>query len=246
MLQTTRGLVLRTVRYKDAASIATVYTEVAGRASFRVPVTRSRRASVKSSLFQPLALVELEADIRRTSTVCTLKEAKPFEAFSSLPFHPYKSAIALFLAEFLYGVLHEEVENRPLFAYLADSVMWLDRCEGRFPDFHLVFLMRLLRFLGLQPNLEGYAAGCWFDMQSACFTPERPLAHADYLMPSEAELFLRLTELDFDTMEVRPFSREERARCLDALVGYYRLHLPGFREPRSLEVLREVFGAIDN
>ena len=70
MLQKTRGIVLRTIKYKDTAQIATIYTEVAGRVSFRVPVTRSRHASVRSSQFQPLALVELEADFRRTARVC--------------------------------------------------------------------------------------------------------------------------------------------------------------------------------
>ena len=41
-----------------------VYTEVAGRVSFIVPLPRSRKTVVKSVLFQPLALVELEADFR--------------------------------------------------------------------------------------------------------------------------------------------------------------------------------------
>lgn len=241
MLQKTRGLVLRTIKYKDTAQIATVYTEVAGRVSFRVPVTRSKRAAVKSSLFQPLALVEVEADFRCTSSVCALKEAKPFFTFGSLPFHPYKSAMALFLAEFLYGVLREEVENRPLFAYLAHAVMWLDQSTERFSNFHVVFLMRLLRFLGLQPNLEGYAEGDWFDMQSACFTSERPTAHTDCLAPAEAAQLLRLMRLNFATMRFFPLSRAERARCLEVLVDYYRLHLPDFREPKSLEVLKELF-----
>ena len=83
MLQKTRGIVLRTIKYKDTAQIATIYTEVAGRVSFRVPVTRSRHASVRSSQFQPLALVELEADFRRTARMCVLHGARPFVPFVS-------------------------------------------------------------------------------------------------------------------------------------------------------------------
>lgn len=241
MWEKTRGIVLRTVKYKDTAQIATVYTEAAGRMSFRVSLTRSRRAAVKASLFQPLALVELEADLRRTQSVCTLKEAKPFFTFGSLPFHPYKSAMALFLAEVLYGVLREEGENVPLFAYVSNALMWLDRCTGHFSNFHLVFLIRLLRFVGLQPNLEEYAEGDWFDMRAACFTPRRPATHADCLPPHEAARLQTLMRMNFSTMHLFEMSRAERSRCLEVIVDYYRLHLPGFREPRSLEVLRELF-----
>ena len=62
MLQKTRGIVLRTLKYKDSSLIADVYTEVSGRTSFLLPVSRSRKAPVKTALFQPLAMVELEAE----------------------------------------------------------------------------------------------------------------------------------------------------------------------------------------
>lgn len=241
MLQKTRGIVLRTIKYKDTAQIATIYTEVAGRVSFRVPVTRSRHASVRSSQFQPLALVELEADFRRTARVCVLHGARPFVPFVSLPFHPYKSAMALFLAEVLYEVLCEGGEDSPLFAYLVNALIWLDRCPEGFSNFHLVFLMRLLRFVGLHPNVEGYVPGCWFDLRSACFTAARPVAHSDFLWPQEAELLPRLLRMNFDTMRFFTFSRQQRARCLDVIIDYYCLHVPGFHRPKSLEVLHELF-----
>ena len=69
MLQKTKGIVLRTVKYKDTSVIADIYTEYCGRASFMVPVSRSRKATVKLSLFQPLALIELEADFSWISVI---------------------------------------------------------------------------------------------------------------------------------------------------------------------------------
>ena len=50
MLQKTRGIVLRTLKYKDSSLIADVYTEVSGRTSFLLPVSRSRKAPVKTAL----------------------------------------------------------------------------------------------------------------------------------------------------------------------------------------------------
>ena len=56
--------------------------------------------------------------------------------------------MALFLSEFLYRAIREEAEDRPLFAYLQHSIIWLDECGEGFANFHLVFLMRLSRFWG--------------------------------------------------------------------------------------------------
>ena len=100
MLQKTQGIVLHSLKYKDTSIIVDIYTEVSGRASFLVPVSRSRKAAVKSVLFQPLSLVELEADFRPNTTIYKVKEAKSFYPFTSIPYDPYKSAIALFLSEF--------------------------------------------------------------------------------------------------------------------------------------------------
>lgn len=243
MLQQTRGIVLRTVRYKDTAFIADVYTELSGRASFMVRMPRSRKALLKPSLFQPMALIELGADCRPTSSIGRVVEARSAWPYASVPFDPAKSAIALFLAECLCRALREESENRPLFDFLFQAMVRLDQCAAGFANFHLAFLMRLSRFLGFSPNLSDYTEGCCFDLQAGCFTPVPPSQHAHYLPPTEAARLSTLMRMNFDTMHRFALSRDERWRCLELLIEYYRLHLPDFPEPKSLEVLRGVFSA---
>ena len=126
-------------KYNDKANIVHVYTEQSGRMSFLIPAQRSRKSAVKQVLFQPLSVVEFEADMRPRSGIHPIKEAKAWYVFTSLPYDPYKSAIAMFLAEFLYRALKEETTNVPLFAYLVHSVQWLDVCETSFANFHLSF-----------------------------------------------------------------------------------------------------------
>ena len=120
-------------------------------------------------------MIEFEADYRPMSNLYRIKEAKSWHPFRTLPYDPYKSSIAMFLAEFLYRALREEAENGPLFAYLEHSIRWLDECDRSFSNFHLVFLMRFSRFLGLYPNTEDYREGCFFDMLNACFVSVQPL-----------------------------------------------------------------------
>ena len=149
--------------------------------------------------------------------------------------------MALFLSEFLYRAVREEAENRPLFAYLQHSIIWLDECGGGFANFHLVFLMRLSRFLGLYPNLEDYHTGDYFDLLNACFTSIRPQLHSSYINPEEAGRLRQLMRMNYETMHLFGMSRAERARCLAIMNDYYRLHLPDFPALKSLEVLKELF-----
>lgn len=241
MLQRISGIVLRTVKYKDTSFIADIYTDIAGRTSFLVSTSRSRKSPVKPVLFQPLTLIELEADLRLNTSIHRIKEAKSCYPFVTLPYDPHKSTIALFLAEFLNRIIHEEIENKPLFSYLYHSIIWLDECRSGFSNFHLVFLIRLTRFLGFYPNLEGYTEGCCFDLLNACFTTFRPSNHEYYLEPDEAAHLFTLTRVKYETMHLLKMNRTERRRCLNVIEQYYRLHLPEFPELKSLEILKTLF-----
>ena len=93
MLQKTEGIVLRTLKYGDASVIVHLYTRQAGRAAFVLAVPRSRRSSLRPAIFQPLAVVEVVADVRPVSDIYKVREAKVVRPFASLPCHPVKAAI---------------------------------------------------------------------------------------------------------------------------------------------------------
>lgn len=240
MLQKYTGIVLHTIKYNDKSNIIHIYTETEGQMSFLAPLPRSRKSAVKPVFFQPLSIIEFEAEIRLKATLHPIKEARMRYLFHSLPYDPYKSAIALFLAEFLFRALREETENKQLFTYLLYSIQWLDTCESNFANFHLVFLMRLSRFLGLYPNTENYTEGCYFDLMNACFSPSKPM-HGMFVSPEEAAHIRILLRMNYDTMHLFSMNRWERNRCLDIISEYYRLHLPDFPELKSLTVLQELF-----
>jgi DNA repair protein RecO (recombination protein O) len=242
MLQKTIGIVLHTLNYNDTSIIVEIYTELCGRASFVISVSRSKKTGIRLGLFQPLALIEFEADFRLTATsLYRIKEAKSFLPFTTIPYDPFKLAISLFLAEFLYRSLHEEGENRMLFAYLKYSIVWLDKAQKRYANFHLVFLMHLSRFLGLYPNLDSYHKGDYFDLLNADFISTRPLQHPFFLLPEEASCLPYLTRMNYETMYLFKMNRTERIRCLTIINEYYELHLPGFSVLKSLKIIQDLF-----
>jgi DNA repair protein RecO (recombination protein O) len=195
---------------------------------------------MKKQFFQPLTFLEIEVDVRPNIQLQKLSDVRLAMPFFSIPFHPHKLAISLFMAEFLYYALRSEQRNELLYDYLESSILWLDGQEGRFANFHLVFLMRLSRFLGFFPNLEHYQTGDYFDLRDSVFLPLPPI-HRDFLYPEEAEKVQLMMRMDYPTMHLFQMSHQERNRLLEVVLIYYRLHLPDFPEMKSVEVLQELF-----
>lgn len=237
-----RGIVLHILKFKDDQLIADVLTEERGLVGMAVRVSRSRRAAVRHVLFQPLAVLDLEWDERQRASLQRPRAAQVAVPLATLPCDPFKSAMGLFVAEFLLHAVRGESEPHALFAYVVRSLEWLDACGRDFSNFHLVFLLRLSRFLGFMPNVEDYRPGSYFDLRAAVFTRVRPL-HPDFLAPEDAALLPKLLRMRYATMHVFRFTGRERSRLLEQMNRYYSLHIPNFPELKSLDVLRTLFAS---
>lgn len=236
----TNGIVLRIIKYNDRSHIVDVYSQELGRCAVLVNIAKSSKSKIKSNLFQPLSLLDFNLSKTTKSSLYRLRDVRSHYTFSSIPFHPIKSAIAFYIAEFLYYAIRDENVNRPLFDYLDHSMRWLDGSEAGFANFHLVFLIRLSRFLGLYPNYSDYHRGDYFDLKHACFCSVQPL-HPRFLKGEEALFILKLMRMNYDSMHLFKFSRQERGRVLHILNDFYKLHIPNFPDLKSLDVLKELF-----
>ena len=240
MLTKTQAIVLHSLKYGETRMIVDMFTKAHGRLSFMVNIPKSSKARVKKQLFQPLTLLEAEVDVRPKAQLQKLHDVRLAFPFTTIPFHPHKLAISLFVAEFLYHALRSEQQNEPLFLYISDSMQWLDTAPGNYANFHLTFLMRLSRFLGFYPNLDAYTDGCIFDLRAANFSLQVP-THKDFLPAGEARLIHLLMRMDFYTMHLFRLSHTDRNRIVEVLLAYYRIHIPQFPELKSFRVLQELW-----
>ena len=154
MLTKTQAIVLHALKYGESRMIVDMFTRDQGRLSFIVNLPKTQKGRLKKQYFQPLTLLDVEADIRPKAQLQKLRDIRLLRPFTSIPFQPEKLSISLFIAEFLYHALRGEQQNIPLFDYIESSIMWLDERDEHYANFHLVFLMRLSRFLGFYPNME--------------------------------------------------------------------------------------------
>lgn len=240
MLCKTRGVVLHSIPYNDKYSIIYMYTEAFGRASYLVARTRGKRSSVSKALFMPLSVVEMEVEHLNKRDLHRIREAKLCYPLTELFCNPVKNVLALFLAEVLFRAVKETEPDPRLFGFLAESILLLEFSEKGVANFHLVFLLHLLYYIGIYPNVESYAVGFCFDMQNGVFVEQLPM-HRHYLNPQESQIFVRLLKMSFENMSLYAFSRQDRVGIINRILEYYRLHLPDFPEIKSLSVMQSLF-----
>ena len=240
MLTKTQAIVLHAIKYGETRLIVDMFTKVFGRQAFIVSIPKTPKGKVKKQFFQPLTILEIETDIRPRQQLQKLHDVRLAAPFASIPFEPDKLAISLFVAEFLYYALRSEQRNELLYEYLENSIVWLDGQQSSFANFHLVFLLRLTRFLGFYPNLDDYKDGDYFDLRESVFMPMPPV-HRDFLHPEEAQKVQLMMRMDFPTMHLFRMSHQERNRLLGVSLKYYRLHPPDFPEMKSIEVLQALY-----
>lgn len=240
MITKTRGIVLRSVRFGESSLIVDVLTKSSGRVSFMVHIPKTSKGKIKKQYFQPMTLLDFEYDFRQQSNLQRIKDVRVSLPYSSIPIDPAKSCISLFLSEFIYYATRNEQENPTLFTYISTSLEWLDNAYEDFANFHLVFMMRLGKFLGFHPFLEDFTPGCFFDLRNGCFTLSMPL-HTDFLNAADAGHLYNLMRMNFDTMKLFKLSHDDRNRITEIVLRYYKLHLPNMPELQSFDILREVF-----
>jgi DNA repair protein RecO (recombination protein O) len=235
---TTNAIVLSKLRYRDNDLIVTCYTEHYGLLSFLLRgVLKRKKGLTKTAYFQLLSQLNLEIIFKPNRSLQTIKEAKMNHVYSSLHANVGKSAIVMFLSEVLASVLKEEEKNETLFSYIETALLWLDT-YSEYSNFHLLFLLQLTKYLGFYPEVihKDYP---YFNLQDGKFE-KSPLG--DYAISGENLVLLKqLLGIKFDALNEVKLNAQQRQSFLNLILLYYKLHLGGFKEPKSLQILNQVF-----
>jgi len=238
MQVTTKAIVFSAIKYGDTSLIVKAFTASDGIKSYLLRgVLASKKGKLKSAYFQPLTQLEIVANHKNKGTLETIKEAKVFYHYQTLYADMAKNAMTLFLAELLGNSIREEEQNEDLFEYLIASLQWLDMNKD-VANFHLYFILSLTRFLGFYPDVYQIDKP-YFDLLEGEFVAIESLN--PILRGENIYYFKTFLGINFDAMHTVKMKKTNRQELLKSLILYFELHLQGFRKPKSLAVLNEVF-----
>lgn len=234
----TKAIVLSSLKYGDSSLIVRCYTQKKGIKSYLLrSILKSKKGSLKAAYFQPLTQLELVASHSNKGALGSIKEARISFAYHSLYSDFVKQAIVFFVAEMLVISVQEEEENEDLFTYIETSLKWLDLHQN-VSNFHFVFLINLTRYLGFYPDETGL--NCLsFNLNEGVFTNDAFLGPS--LQGEDLVLFKNVLGIKFDIAHELSLNVNSRQRLLEIIIEYYKLHLVNFRQPKSIEVLKNLF-----
>jgi DNA repair protein RecO (recombination protein O) len=231
-------IVLSKLKYKDYDLIVRCYTSERGLVSYLLRgALKSKKNNAKAIYFQPLSQLSIEEHYKASQSLHSIKEVKPLYLFKTLHTHVYKSAIVMFLAEVLTSALKEEEANSELFMFIETALQYLDN-ESHFANFHLLFLLKLTRYLGFLPQ-KSTVNSTWFNLKSGLFESEKRDVYA--ISGENVVLLKTLLGINFDALTTVKINSNQRRAFLDMVLHYFELHLDGFKKPKSLQVLNAVF-----
>jgi len=226
----TQAIVLSAIKFQEKSLIVKCFTQSDGLKSYFIQSAfSSKKSNQKIAYFQPLNILEIEANHKNKGTLEHFKEVKLAYNYQNINTDIVKSSMVLFLSEVLHNSIFEEEKNENLFSYLETSLMWLDT-HDTISNFHLIFLFQFTKFLGFYPQMQETDAA-YFEMIDGVFSP---FQGTSCLNEHETLLLKKLLNLKFEDTQ-KNFHKEERKVLLKVLLNYYSIHLQGFKRQNYLE-----------
>ncbi|WP_374951821.1 DNA repair protein RecO [Mucilaginibacter sp.] len=241
MLHKTRGIVFKTTDYSESSVVVQVFTEKFGLQSYIINGARKPKAKISRNMLQPLSLLDMVVYHKSAGNIQRIAELKNSPQLQTIPYDIIKSCLAMFLNEVLYKAIKQQVADEKSFDFIFNAIELLDHTDKGLANFHLVFLIQLTRYLGFYPHGTQSQNASYFDMKDGVFSNYKPDS-SSYLSPPHTSNFYNLLSNGFGHLEAIKLNNDERRYLISKILEYYAMHIEGFGNIKSHEVLEEVLG----
>lgn len=141
-----------------------------------------------------------------------------------------KNAILFFVSDLLNQVLRNEAQNQSFYSEIS---LFLKELHSDNFQSHLVLMFQILKMQGLQPLLSD---DLYLNPESGHFEA----VEVHHLFDQHiSDIWKELTYAE-NPYQIK-LSRLGKQQFLDSALVYFHYHFTGFREPKSLEIIKEIF-----
>ena len=238
MLDNSEVIILGYINYSETSIILKAYTKDFGFKSFIIRGIRTKKKKkIALGELQPLTILDIEFNNSKNDRLSYLKSIKIIEPFISINTEILKMNICLFISDFLSKVLKIDLTNKDLYTFIKQSLLWFDNSEN-ISNFHLLFIIRLTKYLGIMPKYSKEQFS-FFDIENGIFT-NTPLSK-NYIEGRVVDNLYSILGTKFDYNNSVLSNVNQRRNMLNFLISYYEYHIPGFKKPKSIGILNELF-----
>lgn len=230
-----RLIVLSSTVHGDDSSIVRVFSRALGVVPIWVKMGKTRRARGEGAKWHPLALLDARGLHRKGSEgLFRVRTADRAHRLNALTTDVRRSAVAFFLAEFLWKTFPEEAAHPEVVDWTWRWVVELDATPHP-ANVHVRYLAGLTALLGLAPASAPPSAAHGLDLTTGEYMPvDTP--DETHMSPLGTQAFYTLSQGgEF------PVNGGMRRELVLGLVHYIQLQLSGVRTLKSYEVLEAIF-----
>ena len=238
MLISSPAIILSKVRYQDNDLIVKCLTRDLGVVSYMIKnISMSKKSKNKFAFFQLLNILDLETNYNPNRSIQYIKDLKIKYNFTSLHTNIYKSSVVMFLSEILSNIIHIETKDMELFDFIEKSLIWYDKSQDS-STFYLIFLMKITNYLGFYPDCTNISYN-YFNLEEGLFESSK---NSQYVIEgSSLVLFKLILGIKFDSNKLPFIDKTNKKDILKNILIYFKLHVDGFKDPKSLKVLNQIF-----
>lgn len=242
MLQSTQGIVLRSIKYGETSFISTVFTKDFGVQSYIIKGVRSQQSKhQKAALLQPSSLIDLVVYNKTNQNLLYLKEFQASYIYQQIQEQVIVNSVALFSSEFLLRILPEHAPFPELFIFSRQFLELLDRTPvNDVANFPLYFIAVCSKMLGYDVKGNYSTHTPFLNIVEGGFSEHTPLSGPLVTNDQAFRLssLLRIESLqEIKTVEMNAMTRHQLLEWYLDFLHYYCQHLG---EIKSLRVLQAI------
>jgi len=225
------GIVFKSLKYSESSLILDIYTEEHGLGSYIVSGVRKSK-SRKANIYHPMNILDLVA-YNPSNSLSRIKEAKYAVTYNMLDRDVIRASLGTYFIDLLRSSIKEKEQNKDLYRYIVNQLLDLDNPVYSLRNLPIKMAVDLASYLGFQLDPNFSEAEPYFDLRAGHFVA-KDISHKHVLDEDTSMAFYQLLSSSFN----HTVDRLTRNEVLDAMMIYYKIHIEGFTELRSLPILR--------
>ena len=243
MIYSTKGIVLRAIKYGETSVIANIFTEMFGIQSYMVNGVRTSGKNSKAHFFQPSSLLDLQVYHNELKNLQRIKDLKWSVLYKNILSDVTKNAVALYMVELLQKCLKQPEANADLFHFCEDAFLQLDIANDEITaNFPIYFSLQLAPFLGFRLQDNYSEVRIFFNLQEGNFSDVNSAAANHLSVEISYHISQLLKAIHPDDLTEIKVNRNIRRAILKSMENYYSWHIPEFGNMKTLPVLSEIIG----
>lgn len=241
-MNTTQGIVLRSIKYGESSLVSTIFTAVYGVQTYMVQGVRTSKSNrSKAGLLQPGMMLDMVIYHQPAKNMQHMREFQAAYIYRSVFEDIIKNSVALFSVEVLLRLLPDSAPQPELFDFAMEYFKLLDTTPQQYVgNFPLYFIINCSRQLGYELKGAYSAITPHLNLQDGSYT-----AHPPALPPYMADEDCRaLSDLiatsNYDTLEHMALASATRTRLTEWYIAFLQRHTQHMGNIKSLPVLKAI------